>query len=85
MQGCGFVFSLARWKANNYTSHNISLDSEGEQNNIETSDDEDTYDEDENDDEENGKTTEINYIVGDVTKPKVSNSQVAYIVHCVGE
>ena len=71
-----FDFRLALWKKNNYTSLKIELESGDE-----------SSEEEEEEEEENEESvkSDINYVVGDVTKPKVQGSEKAYVVHCVGE
>ena len=65
------------WKKNDYTSTNISLDSEGES--------EEEEDEEEEEEEDNAQKRDINYVVGDVTHPQHTDCSDAIIVHCVGK
>ncbi|XP_074642312.1 chromodomain-helicase-DNA-binding protein 1-like isoform X2 [Tubulanus polymorphus] len=72
------------WAKNDYTSCNMTLDSEG---GSESSSDDD--EEEENDGNSNGdedeKITQISYISGDVTHPQNTKNKNAIIVHCVDD
>ncbi len=74
------------WIANGYTSSNISLDSEGEEESDTDQSDEDLGQEADDEDSGNGGgRRDIGYVVGDVTQPKKAKDENALIVHCVGE
>lgn len=60
------------WRRHSYTSLNYPLDSEG------------SSEESEGEGEE-GSDREIQYLVGDVTRPQHTGTSDAIVVHCVGE
>ena len=66
------------WKRHSYTSLNYPLDSEGSS---EESEGEELWG------VESGEETdrEIQYLVGDVTRPQHTGTSDAIVVHCVGE
>lgn len=73
----------AYWDRHDYTSLNISLESE------ESSDEDEGADECGSEGVEEcgseGVENDIQYLVGDVTRPQQTGSSDAIIVHCVGE
>ncbi len=74
------------WIANGYTSSNISLDSEGEEESDTDQSDEDREQGAADDDSGNGGgRRDVGYVVGDVTQPKTPKDENALNVHCVGE
>ena len=66
------------WTENGYTSTNILLDSDGEEQ------DEEKDGETDVEDEEDGDKLDIDYVVGDVTQPQKTGDNDAIVVHCVG-
>ncbi|XP_013389093.1 chromodomain-helicase-DNA-binding protein 1-like [Lingula anatina] len=59
-----------KWAANNYTSCNVELDSEGEE---------------EEEEEDGGGSQQICYVSGDVTHPSHTGDEDAFIAHCVDD
>ena len=65
------------WQDNGYTTTNILCDGDESSN---ESDNDEVYDSDEIE-----NTTQISYVVGDVTQPLNAGNRDAIIIHCVGE
>ena len=63
------------WRRNGYTSQNCPLEGSSEE----------EEEEGEEEEEEEEEERQINYVVGDVTKPQNTGSSDAIIIHCVGE
>ena len=68
-----FTCREKKWQISGYKSCNLSID--------ESEEESDTSDEQEEDE----SSSDIQYVVGDVTHPQLSHDGDAIIVHCVGK
>ena len=77
----------ALWKENSYTSFNIDIDSDADEDEKDAKKDEIKFDEsDEEDANPQAKASlSLNYVIGDVTKPKSSDNKQNIILHCTGK
>ena len=77
------------WKINGYVSANIAIDEttdndDDEGNSLLNLDNEDDEDDNEDGNGESKKQLSLNYVFGDVTCPKKTDSKVNIILHCTG-
>ena len=72
-----FIFRLEYWKRSGYTSLNVVVNSDSEE--------EEGVWSDGDEDGQGSWSGEINYVMGDVTHPQNTGTGDVIIVHCVGE
>ena len=78
----------ALWKENSYVSLNIEKDNDIDEEEKDTLKDRIKFDDSDEEEETNSEaksSISLNYVIGDVTKPKSSNHKQNIILHCTGK
>ena len=80
-----FFHREALWKENSYISLNIEIDVDAKETEDDETINEIKFDADEDEENPQEKTClSLNYVIGDVTKPKSSDRKRNIILHCTG-